>query len=233
MYENGVAYRTNWGDLSSRVSKPKGPTHGSIVKSFARRGDWIRVKHNNSRSYWLPLRIDGIGTVFVDKSTPTKKRAAPRVTTKKCDVKLNNLDDMKGWLLKNRPDDPEGLWKRRYFVCRKGYLMWDTNECVEPTKRQFLSGYSVRPMTGSSARPHTMCVWHPQNRVINLQAKNSDSLRVWMSAVGKHISIANSLQNSRPEWEENTSSCTLCDKSFGLFTRPHHCRNCGRCVCST
>ena len=111
--------------------------------------------------------------------------------------------------------------------------MWDTNECIEPTKTQFLSGYSVRPMTGSSARPHTMCLWHPQNRVINIQAKNSDSLRAWMRAAEKHILIANGLQNSRPEWEENTSSCTLCDKSFGIFTRPHHCRNCGRCVCST
>ena len=208
------------------------------MKSFARRGDWIRVKHSNSRAYWLPLRIDGIGTVFVDKSihstrTVTRSTKQNKSKPKTTNVKSNNLNDMKGFLLKNRPDDPEGLWKRRYFVCRKGYLMWDTNECIEPTKTQFLSGYSVRPMTGSSARPHTMCLWHPQNRVINIQAKNSDSLRAWMRAAEKHILIANGLQNSRPEWEENTSSCTLCDKSFGLFTRPHHCRNCGRCVCST
>ena len=107
------------------------------------------------------------------------------------------------------------------------------HERVSNLPRDSFCPILVRPMTGSSARPHTMCVWHPQNRVINLQARNSDTLRVWMSAVGKHISIANSLQDSRPEWEENTSSCTLCDKSFGLFTRPHHCRNCGRCVCST
>ena len=57
------------------MSKPKGPTHGSIVKSFARRG--IGFESNTTiRSYWLPLRIDGIGTVFVDKSTPTKKSSA-------------------------------------------------------------------------------------------------------------------------------------------------------------
>ena len=31
----------------------------------------------------------------------------------------------------------------------------------------------------------------------------------------------------------DTERCQLCSKGFGLITRRHHCRACGRCVCAT
>ncbi|EGP90843.1 uncharacterized protein MYCGRDRAFT_31161, partial [Zymoseptoria tritici IPO323] len=38
----------------------------------------------------------------------------------------------------------------------------------------------------------------------------------------------------RPEWQPdgNVVSCPVCHTIFGLFTRKHHCRKCGRVVCS-
>ena len=37
-----------------------------------------------------------------------------------------------------------------------------------------------------------------------------------------------------PLWEQNDMSdeCFVCHASFGLVNRKHHCRNCGRVVCS-
>ncbi|KAF0694740.1 Aste57867_14416 [Aphanomyces stellatus] len=35
----------------------------------------------------------------------------------------------------------------------------------------------------------------------------------------------------RPAWIVNVTFCQICHASFGLFDRPHHCRQCGSCVC--
>lgn len=37
--------------------------------------------------------------------------------------------------------------------------------------------------------------------------------------------------DNTPEWDKGGKSCILCDKAFGVFSRKHHCRNCGRLVC--
>jgi hypothetical protein len=34
------------------------------------------------------------------------------------------------------------------------------------------------------------------------------------------------------EWQPNTSKCALCNSTFTVFRRRHHCRNCGSCVCA-
>ena len=39
-------------------------------------------------------------------------------------------------------------------------------------------------------------------------------------------------ESSVPAVWENASSCGVCDLSFGVFTRKHHCRKCGKTVCS-
>eukprot|EP00834_Sanchytrium_tribonematis_P003812 NODE_161_length_14984_cov_0.487000.p4 type:complete len:353 gc:universal NODE_161_length_14984_cov_0.487000:12686-13744(+) len=35
-----------------------------------------------------------------------------------------------------------------------------------------------------------------------------------------------------PDWVDS-SSCMICDNSFNLINRKHHCRNCGKCVCNS
>ncbi|SMR41296.1 unnamed protein product [Zymoseptoria tritici ST99CH_1E4] len=44
----------------------------------------------------------------------------------------------------------------------------------------------------------------------------------------------NTPTSPRPEWQPdgNVVSCPVCHTIFGLFTRKHHCRKCGRVVCS-
>jgi hypothetical protein len=45
---------------------------------------------------------------------------------------------------------------------------------------------------------------------------------------------ANKLRKAvRPKWEDPaTRSCSICDKTFQLFRRQHHCRNCGKVMCT-
>ncbi|KAG7375302.1 hypothetical protein PHYPSEUDO_001997 [Phytophthora pseudosyringae] len=35
----------------------------------------------------------------------------------------------------------------------------------------------------------------------------------------------------RPLWVPNSNHCMVCKKDFTFFTRPHHCRKCGTCMC--
>ena len=35
------------------------------------------------------------------------------------------------------------------------------------------------------------------------------------------------------EWHNDTASCELCNDTYGIITRAHHCRLCGRCVCGS
>lgn len=257
VYAKGVAYRRTHGDLSSRVRSPVGPKKGNMVFALEKRQNWIRVRHDNGKTYWLPLRIENIGDVFVRVTTRTSAKRTnektsstsrtitrPSIPTKRKKPSLSvgrvrNGREMEpkkkheGWLLKNRPSDPPELWKRRYCIADKGFFKWDTAVTDEPTKRQSLADYSVRPMACAVVRPHTLCLWHPEGRVINLQAKSQESLRVWQSSLRENISIANKLENAKPVWEPDLPNCSLCGNAFGIFRRRHHCRNCGRCVCAT
>lgn len=37
----------------------------------------------------------------------------------------------------------------------------------------------------------------------------------------------------RPVWQDpNSERCTVCDKNFQVFRRQHHCRKCGKVMCS-
>lgn len=50
-----------------------------------------------------------------------------------------------------------------------------------------------------------------------------------------HYSLGTLLSHLRapPAWtaDDENSTCTLCDKSFSVSHRRHHCRHCGRLVC--
>ena len=48
----------------------------------------------------------------------------------------------------------------------------------------------------------------------------------------KYISIAS---NQTPVWtpDKSCAACMICNKAFTLYFRRHHCRKCGRCICSS
>ena len=43
----------------------------------------------------------------------------------------------------------------------------------------------------------------------------------------------NALKKGDKEWQNDAhvKNCYLCGKKFGMFTRKHHCRNCGKIIC--
>jgi hypothetical protein len=43
--------------------------------------------------------------------------------------------------------------------------------------------------------------------------------------------LEDAMRRLRPRWQPDLSRCQSCQEAFGLFTRRHHCRACGRCVC--
>ena len=47
------------------------------------------------------------------------------------------------------------------------------------------------------------------------------------SSVPKHTR-----RRTAPVWEVDTKTCSVCDEGFGWRLWRHHCRSCGRCVCT-
>lgn len=79
VFENGVALRRTRGNNNSKVSTPRGPEEGDIVRVEAFRDDWICVKVKGT-NYWLPTQISGLGAVFkLHKKAPPAKARKRRV----------------------------------------------------------------------------------------------------------------------------------------------------------
>ena len=57
-----------------------------------------------------------------------------------------------------------------------------------------------------------------------------------MNSITKAIKAAgvdSKSQQFAAMWSHDTKECEVCDQSFGLIRRRHHCRNCGKCVCNS
>eukprot|EP00938_MAST-03A_sp_MAST-3A-sp1_P002016 g2016.t1 len=65
VFRNGVAYRSVYGDLKSRVLHVPGPIQRDVVTALEVRNDWIRVQQRHGdEMYWLPTQIQGLGTIL-------------------------------------------------------------------------------------------------------------------------------------------------------------------------
>jgi len=65
VFRNGVAYRSVYGDLKSRVLHVPGPIQRDIVTALEVRNDWVRVQQRHGdETYWLPTKIQGLGTIL-------------------------------------------------------------------------------------------------------------------------------------------------------------------------
>merc|ERR1712224_371036 len=92
------------------------------------------------------------------------------------------------------------------------------------------------------------CITTPR-KAITIQAKSADK-KMWVKAIQEALAEYNKHQELKvaakknaggeerkefmaPVWNANTKECEICKKAFNLFSRrPHHCRRCGRCLCS-
>jgi hypothetical protein len=68
-----------------------------------------------------------------------------------------------------------------------------------------------------------------------VRAANKTEKNDWMTAITNSMKEAgvDSKQQFAAMWSHDTKECEVCDQSFGLIRRRHHCRNCGKCVCSS
>jgi len=65
VFRTGVAYRSVYGDIKSRVLHVPGPIYRDIVTALEVRGEWIRVQQKyGDEMYWLPTSIHGLGTIL-------------------------------------------------------------------------------------------------------------------------------------------------------------------------
>ncbi|MES1907062.1 MAG: hypothetical protein MHM6MM_000252 [Cercozoa sp. M6MM] len=110
---------------------------------------------------------------------------------------------------------------------------------------------------GSSANNSTATKWSENTSVLMTQTKAylpqfqirtpqksfsvlcpSFSVRdVWYSALQKEIGSARNEYDAAanaPLWvlDQDAPACLLCDLTFTMFQRRHHCRQCGACVCN-
>ena len=75
IYEDGVSWRRRRGDNSSKVTSIRGPEYGDVIKVSVYRDGWIK---SQSKGFWLPVSISGIGTLFkLVKKSDGKKKSKP------------------------------------------------------------------------------------------------------------------------------------------------------------
>lgn len=77
VFKSGVALRSRRNN-NSKVSSPRGPEEGDIVRVEEFRDNWICTKVNGKK-YWLPTQISGLGTVFkLHKKAPPPREKKKR-----------------------------------------------------------------------------------------------------------------------------------------------------------
>lgn len=45
--------------------------------------------------------------------------------------------------------------------------------------------------------------------------------------------LGKDIPQTPPEWDNQSGSCALCTKDFGVINRRHHCRLCGDSICDS
>jgi len=137
-----------------------------------------------------------------------------------------SLTAMREKIFGESPSNP-----RNNVGCNQDYA--DTLKMVQ---RRKLSNYTVLPTT---AGKWLLTISNPNNYHNGNSSGNDGSgntMKAYSFATEEEAksagaALAPPLMTSKKN--ELNSRCTVCDKKFAVLKRPHHCRNCGSCVCSS
>ena len=69
-----------------------------------------------------------------------------------------------------------------------------------------------------------------------VRANSETEKKGWLNSITgamKDAGVDSKSQQFAAMWSHDTKECEVCDQSFGLIRRRHHCRNCGKCVCNS
>ncbi|KAI9906549.1 hypothetical protein PsorP6_016257 [Peronosclerospora sorghi] len=74
--------------------------------------------------------------------------------------------------------------------------------------------------------------WHVPRRSVTLDSSQRDSPRLVTTLLRRAShELHGPSHEAAPEWKHD-GECSICRATFGMFKHRHHCRNCGKSICS-
>eukprot|EP00300_Choanocystis_sp_HF-7_P019202 c20268_g2_i1.p1 GENE.c20268_g2_i1~~c20268_g2_i1.p1 ORF type:complete len:415 (+),score=76.49 c20268_g2_i1:958-2202(+) len=122
-----------------------------------------------------------------------------------------------------------GATKRRQFYLFEDLLVYSGGI----TGWQLIAAANMRGVVKTSA---TSFVLYSSIKTIKVIPQTENQCNAWVRALEQVVGKwrqNETHEDTAPNFLPNTDACMECGTSFSFFFRPHHCRLCGRCMCST
>jgi len=97
-----------------------------------------------------------------------------------------------------------------------------------------LATTQVQDVEDTQTQKNAFQIITTEEKSFTLFAETKQEKNMWMTHLTKLTSDSN-LDAAAPVWapDSSTKKCVLCQKSFNVVQRRHHCRYCGRVVCGS
>ncbi|OMJ70128.1 hypothetical protein SteCoe_31964 [Stentor coeruleus] len=120
----------------------------------------------------------------------------------------------------------QGVGKKRYFILKESSLGYSKSKDmplshviqIDQTFKILYEDLEKREISIECTNKRG------ENALWKLIFPSQKSTEKWSEKLKKAV---------RPVWQDpNSERCTVCDKNFQVFRRQHHCRKCGKVICS-
>ncbi|PRP78529.1 hypothetical protein PROFUN_13586 [Planoprotostelium fungivorum] len=97
-----------------------------------------------------------------------------------------------------------------------------------------LSSTQIKDVEDTETQKNAFSVITTEEKSFTVFAETKQDKQMWMTHLEK-LTSNSSLDAAAPVWapDSSTKKCVLCQKSFNVVQRRHHCRYCGRVVCGS